>query len=398
MPQHLRNAHGLHRFHFEGLEHLRGSIQARAGIMLTPNHCRWADPFVLGVMANRIGQFLYYMASYHLFKQGAVRGWLLRRLGGFSIWREGTDREAIRTAVQILADAERPLVLFPEGTWLRQNDRVLELQEGVSLILRQAIKQGERPLMVHPVGVKYWMLEDPGRAAGRRLSALERSLGWSPQAHLPPIARIEQIGMALLSLRETELLGSPQHGHLDERAERLVVSQVERLEKQHFCKAHDGWSLERVRRLRQHLMRKLLEEQTNEAASQAIRRDLDILLLCENLTGHALAYLHESPTHERLVETVQRFEETITDLPEVPIVPMGVTVRVGPAIDARQLFGGGRGERGKDPLMSLLRPRMQGLIDGQLAQGPPRMWNCPKPPTSPRFSPAPVHSHAGYPH
>src|SRR5262249_61254916 len=133
---------------------------------------------------------------------------------GSSLWREGTPRQAIRPRVQILADAERPLVLFPEGTWLRQNDRVLELQEGVSLILRQAIKQGERPLMVHPVGIKYWMLEDPTRAAGRRLSSLERHVGWPPQSHLPPIERIEQLGLALVSLRETELLGSTQAGTL----------------------------------------------------------------------------------------------------------------------------------------------------------------------------------------
>jgi 1-acyl-sn-glycerol-3-phosphate acyltransferase len=371
--RHLRLKHGVHKFHVEGASYFQESLARGAGILLTPNHSRWADPLVLGAVAGMLGRYLYYMASYHLFKQGKVRGWLLRRLGGFSVWREGPDRESIKTAVQILADAERPLVLFPEGTWLRQNDRVLPLQEGLSLILRQAIKQGSRPLVTHPMAIKYWMLEDPTEAVASRLSALEKSLGWAPQTSLPPVARVEKLGGALLGLREVELLGQAQPGGLDQRITRLIHSQLERLEQQHLGRAHDGWALERVRRLRQQMTRKLLEG----GPEADLRRDLGVLLLCENLTGHSLAYLQEHPTPERLVETVQRIEETVTDRPEKPVVPMGVSVRFGPAIDARELLSSARGERGSDPLVQRLRPAIQGLLDEANVQGPPEGWRGP---------------------
>ena len=67
------------------------------------------------MLAGRATQYLYYVASYHLFRQSKVIGWMLNRLGGYSIWREGADRESIKATAAILASAERPVVLFPEG-------------------------------------------------------------------------------------------------------------------------------------------------------------------------------------------------------------------------------------------------------------------------------------------
>ncbi len=47
----------------------------------------------------------------------------LRAMGAFSVNREGVDRAAVNLAVEILSQAERPLVVFPEGaTTLPQID------------------------------------------------------------------------------------------------------------------------------------------------------------------------------------------------------------------------------------------------------------------------------------
>src|SRR5262249_16159806 len=124
----------------------------------------------------------------------------------------------IKTTVRILCDAERPVVIFPEGTWFRQNDRVGQLQEGLSLITRQAVKQSERPIYVIPAGIKYWMLSDPRPELQRpihppqrpvpefqrRIGAPEGRLGWSPQTRLDLVARLEKLGSALLAVKEVE--------------------------------------------------------------------------------------------------------------------------------------------------------------------------------------------------
>jgi 1-acyl-sn-glycerol-3-phosphate acyltransferase len=381
LVRHLRRKMKIPLWHFEGLELFRESVRAQAGILLTPNHCRWADPIVVGILGASIRQYLYYVASFHLFKQNRVTGWLMNRLGGYSIWREGADRESLRTSAHILARAERPVVIFPEGTWFRQNDRVGLLQDGLSLIVRQAVKQSERPIVVHPVGLKYWVLEDPRPELERRLEKMERRLSWPPQRNLDLVARIDKLGGALLALKEIEHLGHAGSGGVDERMRNLVLAHLRSKETTFFGREFEGWPLERIRRLRQLLVRKLHEVRaSNPDEAAPIRQALADLLFCENLSAHSLEYLREEPTAERLTETVLRIEETLTDEEEKPVVPLGVTGLVGAAIDVRKLLlerPEGRAERGPDPLVQRLRKEMQALVDRLRRQGPPAHWNCP---------------------
>lgn len=70
-----------------------------------------------------------------------LEAFVVRRLGGFSIYREGMDRQAPDASVRIVANAERPLVVFPEGVISRTNDRLNALMDGVSFIVRVAAKK-----------------------------------------------------------------------------------------------------------------------------------------------------------------------------------------------------------------------------------------------------------------
>ncbi len=335
MPRHLRGGMGVPRWHFQGVEHIHDSLSKNAGILLAANHCRWADPVVMGMLGLRLKQYFYYVVSYHLFKQKRLVGWWLNRIGGYSILREGADRDAIRTTVGILAGAERPVVMFPEGTWFRQNDRVGPLQEGLGLIVRQAAKQTERPILIHPVGVKYWLLGDPLPELERRMQKLERSLGWLPRRGADLPQRIVHVGHALLTVKEIERFGQGQPGTLDERIQRLAAVLIADLEKVHLGKELEGSNLERIRRLRLWLVRKLMEVRRDPEVSRATREALDVLLFCENLSAQSHEYLMERPSRERMAETVQRIEETMNDRMEEPIAPLGAAVAVGPALDVR---------------------------------------------------------------
>jgi 1-acyl-sn-glycerol-3-phosphate acyltransferase len=377
----LKRKLGVIRWHLDGLDLLRKSLAQDAGILLTPNHSRWADPMLMGALSLQARQYFYYIASYHLFRQGRFTGWLMNRLGGYSIWREGADRDSLKVTAGILARAERPVVLFPEGTWFRQNDRVGQLQEGLSLVARQAARQATRPIVVHPVGIKYWMLQDPTPRMRERLAKLERRIGWSPQDDLPMLPRLEKLGGGLLALKEIEFTGQAQSGDLDARIARLTDSQVERIEKQHLGKRFDGSPLERIRRLRQHLTRQL-HDKAGDDVSRRVKKDLDDLLFLENLSAQSLEYVRSDPGPERLAETIQRIEETVTDQVEVPLAPTGATVQVGPAIDVRAFAEGDRKQG--DPLVRHLRGAMQGLLDGLLEKGPPKEWGCPPRPSRPR--------------
>ena len=156
LPGYLKKSHGVETHELIGVERLQASIKAGHGIMLTPNHCRPCDPMVIGLLSGRIGRPLNIIASWHLFMQNRVLAWVLPRMGAFSIYREGMDREALRCAIQILTEAPRPLVLFPEGVITRTNDRLNNLMEGTAFIAHSAAKQraGLNPagkVVVHPV-------------------------------------------------------------------------------------------------------------------------------------------------------------------------------------------------------------------------------------------------------
>src|SRR5947209_1091125 len=60
----LRKKLGVVRWQFAGLEHLRASLAQDAGVLLTPNHCRWADPMLMGALGIQVKRYLYYIASY----------------------------------------------------------------------------------------------------------------------------------------------------------------------------------------------------------------------------------------------------------------------------------------------------------------------------------------------
>jgi hypothetical protein len=329
----------------------------------------------MGMLSEEVRQFFYYLVSYHMFRNSRFLGWWVNRLGAISILREGADRPAMRASIDILARAERPLVLFPEGTWFRQNDRLGPLQEGVALIARQAARVGDRPIVVHPVAIKYWFLADPRPALEQRLRRLETLLTWRPQDHLDLVERIDKVSGAFLAIKEIEHFGGAQTGSLDERLTHLAESHVSSLEKLHWGALREGILLDRVRRLRQLLVRRLVEAAGDGGACERIRHMLDNLLLCEGLISHSQEYLCERPSSERLAEAIQRLEEILTDAPEEPVAPMGVVVEVGAALAVRDLPRP-RGSQGKegDPLIAQLACTLQSMLNDLLAQGPPTAW------------------------
>src|SRR5204863_367663 len=127
---------------------------------LSPNHCRDEDPLIVSTLARKVGQPFFVVASAHLFMAGKLQAFLLRRAGAFSIYREGMDKQAVQTSIEILDTAKRPLVIFPEGHISRTNDRLAPMLEGTALIAWQAAKKRAKEnnngkVVVHPVAIRY---------------------------------------------------------------------------------------------------------------------------------------------------------------------------------------------------------------------------------------------------
>src|SRR5262245_49906480 len=208
----LRKACGIHLVECRHVERLKASLAAGSSVMLAPNHSRMCDPTVLGVLGVEADCHLFAMASWHVFKQSRFQTFMTRRMGAFSVLREGNDRQAIDTAIDILVARQRPLIMFPEGAITRHNDLIEEMMEGPSFIARQAAKRLQKlnqpgGVVIHPVAIRYAFHGDLAATLDPILEKLERRLSWQPQLHLSIVDRIGKLGQALLSLREVETFG-----------------------------------------------------------------------------------------------------------------------------------------------------------------------------------------------
>lgn len=336
LPRYLDRAWGITQVECRGLERLRRSLDARHGVLLAPNHPRGADPFVIGWLSRAVGQPFFCMASWHLFMDGGLQAWALRRMGAFSIFREGMDRTAVNTAIEILVSAERPLVIFPEGTVSRANDRLNPLMEGTALIARSAAKRRAKTsppgeVVIHPVALRYHYQGDVRRAIEPVLEEIERRLTWRSCPEAAPLDRIRKIADALLALKELEYMGQPQQASLEERQSRLIEHILQPLESEWVKGEAAGHVVARVKRLRGAILPGLIQGDLAEGEIARRWRQLGDCTLAQQLAWYPPDYLNANSPSDRSLETVERFEEDLSGKVRTHR-PFGVVIDVGEAI------------------------------------------------------------------
>jgi 1-acyl-sn-glycerol-3-phosphate acyltransferase len=372
LPWYLRSKHGVVSYEHHGVERLRASVEAGHGIVLAPNHCRPCDPMVLFPLGLAVGAPIHIMASWHLFMESRFQSWMLRHVGVFSVYREGLDREALKCAIQILTEARRPLVLFPEGVISRSNDRLNHMMDGTVFIARNAAKQraGQSPsgrVVMHPVAIRYFFLGPIGPAIGPVLEEIERRLSWRPQIGQPMADRIVRVGEALLTLKELEYEGRPQPGEIAERVARLIDSLLTPLEQEWLKGKREADIVGRVKALRAAILPDLVAEKVDEAERARRWRELSDIYLAQQLACYPPDYVAGSASPERMLETVERFEEDLTDKVRVHR-PLHAAVEVGEPIEVPP--GRDRGSE-SDSLMVEIRSTIETMLERLRARRPP---------------------------
>ncbi len=364
LPGLVKKYHGIESTEYIGLEKLKHSIDAGHGIVLAPNHCRPCDPMVLSLMPASLSQPLYIMASWHLFMQGPFLSWLLPRMGAFSMYREGLDREALKYATQILTEAKRSLVIFPEGVISRTNDRLNNLMDGTVFIARNAAKQRaslEKPgkVVIHPVAIRYFFHGDIDKALEPVLEEIEKRLTWAPQKDKRVEDRIYLIGDALLSLKEIEYFGEAQKGIFADRTKKLIDQLLVPLENEWLKKTTTETDVVlRVKALRAAILPEMISGELSEQERSRRWKHLADLYLAQQIHFYPPDYFSAPPTKEQMLETVERFEEDLTDIARIHR-PLHALVEIGDAIEVSPVR-----ERGQenDPVMTTLRSELEKML------------------------------------
>ena len=359
----LRFSYGITQFECRGLDRLRQAHQAGHSILLAPNHCRPCDAFVVSELSRRAGALPFVMGSWHLFMQGRFQAWVLHHAGVFSIYREGVDRAAINAGIDILSAAKHPLVLFPEGVVSRANDRLNPLMEGVALIARSAAKRraAQTPagqVVVLPVALDYSFQGDLAAAVTPVLDKIEQRLSWREQRELPLPERIRKLGEALLGLKETEYLGHSQPGPLFERLEKLIDHLLAPIEREYLHGSPETSVVARVKKLRAAILPDLVHGELPPEQRDRRWRQLADLYLAQQLSFYPTDYIGAGSNPDRILETVERLEEDLTDYCHVH-PPMKVTASVGEPI-----FVSPQRQRDteQDPLMTNLESQLRDML------------------------------------
>ncbi len=366
----LWRSEGVTDYEIRNIERLRASIDAGHSVLITPNHPRTADPLAMGWLTVEGNTHVYSMASWHLFHQSWLNAWAIRAMGGFSVNREGVDRQAINMAVELLVEGKRPMIIFPEGATSRTADRLQAMLDGVAFIARAAAKKRAKQsppgqVVVHPIAVKYYYGGDIRRAADDVLTYIERRLTWQPQRELSLLARILKVGSALLSLKEIEYLGYSQTGRLAERMNRLIDRLLGPIEEEWFGRVQTGPVVPRVRNLRTKILPDMVAGRVAPVERTRRWQQLADIYLAAQLSCYPPDYL-ALPTVDRVLEMIEKFEEDLTDKARRHGM-LKVVLQIGEAIDVSP-------ERDKrapiDPLMTAIQSSLQAMIDELAAASP----------------------------
>lgn len=371
--RYIRTAYGVHSVESRHVDRLRASIESGNSVMLAPNHCRLADPMVLGVMALDVPSYLFAMASWHLFKAGAFQTFIIRALGAFSVLREGNDRKSLEAAIDILVAGKRPLIVFPEGALTKHCDLINEMMDGPTFLARQAVKRlrkagSSRNVVIHPVAVRYTFDGDLAQAVLPRLDVLESRLSWQPMHKLPMYERIAKLGDALLALKEIEYLGAAKTGNLYDRADQFINTVLTRVEDAWQQKDRSGGIVSRVKRLRTLILADMVAGKVTPEEREQRWHDLAALYYAQQISHYPRDYITAGKNlPERVIETVERLEEDFTDHTH-KYEPLHAVVEVGEAIPV----GAERERNGEgDSIMAEVRRQLQSMMDGLAAERTP---------------------------
>ena len=365
LNRYLRQKFAVHSVECREVQRIRDSLAAGAGVLMAPNHCRLSDPIILGVLGRHMKRNMHAMASWHVFKQDWFSSFLTRKLGAFSVYREGVDRQAINTAVDILVEGHRPLVVFPEGAISRHNDQLMPLMDGTSFIARTAAKRREKNnvkggVVVHPIGIRYFFRGNLEATVTPVLEEIESHFSWYPQRDKSIIRRLRQIGQALLSLKEVEYLGAAREGEFEERVDGLIADVLTKLEEKWDLKDTGEGVVARVKNVRSAILPDMIQNNISADERQQRWKQLAACYYVQQISHYPHKYVRRSAPNiiEHILETVERFEEDFTDHATTH-GPLHAVIQVGEAIpvDSRRVRGSE-----SDPVMDGIRTQLTVML------------------------------------
>lgn len=275
-------AHGL-QVHVsdDNLETIRQYQDKR--LLILPNHPGEDDPVVMYSLARQAGCHFYFVCMREMFEwDSGIRGWLLQRIGGFSVIRGGLDRKSYQMSQKILESGTQPLVIFIEGEMTQENDTLIPFQRGVIHLAMKAqkkLKPGETPVHLLPVSIRYRHLPEAQQHLLEGTQKLEAAMDIIPDPKAPIENRLRAVGDQVLHNYESLYqINAPIDWELDQRMNAVKEAMLVKMEQfLDLTPDPNKVILERVRDIRNAMDRRCHVYQDIEDLSEYERNQLQHL-------------------------------------------------------------------------------------------------------------------------
>jgi 1-acyl-sn-glycerol-3-phosphate acyltransferase len=346
---------------------------ARAGaarLLFVFNHPCHSDPYLASELHRRLHTRASFMAAYDLFLRRPLNAWVMQRLGHFSVDREGADRLAMATAIDVLKAGQFALNIFPEGNVYLTNDRLAPFLDGAAFIaLKGQQALGTTPVWIIPTALKYTHLSHPHPTIDRHLHQLATATSFPLKPATSPLEQVVSLGRHLLAIHLRS------HGHkaqLDHRdpdlypqLQQVAASLVADLESELSLSPPPSASLiDRVRRIRS-TIHQLRTGAANQPGPPTSLSQASRAILAFRILAYLSPYLLERPTIDRYAETVERLAEDHHSRPIPPFGPRRAIVHIGDPIPVPTFLdaAGGRPRNAVAPLTHAMEQAVQSGID-----------------------------------
>ena len=318
--------------------------------LILPTHSGGFEPYIIFYLSKLLRDDYNYMAAMEAFDQKPLLGALIQRLGVYSIIRGTADRPSLQMTKQLLVDAKRWLVVFPEGQTVWQNDTVIPFQEGVTQLAFKGYEtaadaDSDASLFCVPIAVKYVYLENMETEIDASLARLEAEV--FPSDHTiggKRYDRLREIGHAVLAANEAKHgVKSDESLGFDERIQAMKERVVQAMEQQlDVTPRGDASLLDRVRALFNAVDRIVMEEPEGTPYQQKLARERqqaardlydDLWRVLQFIAIYG-EYVRESVTAERFLDALCLLEMEVFGERRM-WGPRQARVRVGEPIDLK---------------------------------------------------------------
>lgn len=327
-----------------GSEHL-ASLPHGTRAVLLPNHPTHGDASIILETCRRLGIQPRIMAAYDLYHRGLIDGWVMRRVGCFSVDREGSDKPAMEEAAKTILEGRFPLTMFPEGNVYLENDRVAPFHDGAAFLAIRAAKQlvekGQRVVCV-PISTKATHLRDCREELREVFRLLCAKVGVPLDPSRPPLEMLRAIGLTALrqELRRRNL-SVPNEGELKELVGAAAAEVLDRLEPQlGLERKKDADPLDRVRAARR-IIHEVRTDPDRAAEHEAAARHAEDAMLAFRIASYSGDYVAERPSLDRIGETLEKLYEDTHEVFLKPYSPRKAIVQINEPIDVTALLESG---------------------------------------------------------